>query len=235
MGWYLYGVTSSAEALRPPSDLRGIDDVEVRFHGDGDLVLIVSSMDRTTEELQEADPHDTLAAVRRHDEVLTQLAGAGPVLPVRFGTLLSDRSAADELLAERRGELTSALESVAGADEWVVQVDAIETADAASDAVEDMPPGHAFFARKRSEAQRRVDDRMRANATADALEQRLHPLSRASQPLTPRDPETVARAAYLVDRDDQDRFLDATTACDGATVVVQGPLPPYRFTQGQSL
>lgn len=235
MGWYLYGVTSSAGPRRPPSGLRGIDDVEVRFHGDGDLMLIVSSMDRSLEDLQEADPSDTLAAVRRHDEVLTQLAVAGPVLPVRFGTLLSDRSAADELLAERQGELTSALASVAGADEWVVQVDAIETADPDSDAVEGLPPGHAFFARKRSEAQGRVDARVRASATADALEQRLRPLSRASRPLAPRDPETVARAAYLVDRNDQDGFLDATNACDGAIVTVQGPLPPYRFTQGQGL
>lgn len=234
MGWYLYGVTSTAEPSRQPRGLRGIDDAEVCFHGDGDLVLIVSSMDRTLVDLQEADAGDTLAAVRRHDEVLAQLAVAGPVLPVRFGTVLPDGSAADELLAEHQGELTSALASVAGADEWVVQVDASERADAGSDVAEGLPPGHAFFARKRSEAQGRADDRMRASDAADALGQRLRPLSRASRPLAPREPETVARAAYLVDRDDQDRFLEATTACDGATVTVQGPLPPYRFTPGQS-
>lgn len=232
MGWYLYGVTSTAGPSRPPSGLRGIDDAEVRFHGEDDLVLIVSSMDRALEDLQGGDPGDALAAVRRHDEVLTQLAVAGAVLPVRFGTVLSDRSAADELLAARRGELQSALAAVAGADEWVVQVDAIEPADTASDTAEGLPPGHAFFARKRSEALGRADARVRASATADALDQRLRPLARASQPLASREPETVARAAYLVDRDDQDRFLGATSACEGATVTVQGPLPPYRFASG---
>lgn len=231
MGWYLYGVTSTAEFSHPPGGLRGIDDGQVRFHGDGDLVLIVSRMDRTLGDLQGADPADTVAAVRRHDEFLTQLAAAGPVLPVRFGTLLSDRSAADELLADRRGELHSALAAVAGADEWVGQIDATETADTPSETVEDLAPGHAFFARKRSQAQARADAVLRASAAADDLEQRLRPLARASQLLAPRDPDTVARAAYLVDRDHQVRFLDATTPCDAATVTVQGPLPPYRFAQ----
>lgn len=231
MGWYLYGVTSTVPPSQPPGGLRGLDDAEVRFHGDGDLVLIVSSMDRTLEELQGADPDDTVTAVRRHDEVLTQLAAAVPVLPVRFGTVLSDRSAADDLLADRGRQLRGALAVVAGADEWVVQVDATETADAPSETLGGPAPGHAFFARKRSQARARADARGRAGAAADDLEQRLRPLARASQMLALRDPETVARAAYLVDRDDQDRFLGMTTACEGATVTVQGPLPPYRFAQ----
>lgn len=227
MALYLYGVTSTDGPATPPAGLLGLDDAPVRFHAGTDLRLIVSDIDRTLDHLQEADPEDTIAAVQRHDEVLTALAPVAPLLPVRFGTLLTDRSAADELLDEQHHEFVDALRTVAGSDEWVIRIDAPE---ATADEVDtDLTPGHAFFARKRSQREARRDVRERAGSVATELERRLSAIARRARRLSPREPSTVARGAYLVDREVAERFVGTAEGTDGVTVTVQGPLPPYRF------
>lgn len=231
MGLYLYGITS-ADGLPPGADVRGIEDAEVRFLGDSSLQLVVSPFDRDVRELQEADPERTLAAVQRHDAVLTAVSASAPVLPVRFGTILADDAAAAELLADSRDTLSEALEAVADADEWVVRVDASDSPEPYdAEADEGLTPGHAFFARKRSEARARSEIRARAELVAADLDGRLAALARASRRLAPREPTTVLRAAYLVGRSDEDRFLAAAHGRDGASIALQGPLPPYRFVE----
>lgn len=231
MAWYLYGVMSADGPTTPPAGLLGLDDAPVRFHGGGDLRLIVSDIDRTPADLQEADPQDTIAAVQRHDEVLTALTLVGPLLPVRFGTLVTDRSAADELLDEQHHELVDALRTVAGADEWVVAIDAPEAT--VDDVDTDLTPGHAFFARKRSQREARRDVRERAGSVATELEGHLSAIARRARRLSPREPSTVARSAYLVDRESADRFVATAEGTEGVTVTVQGPLPPYRFASDE--
>lgn len=226
MGLYLYGVTSGETV---PRELTGIDQASVQLLGDGDLRLIVSRLERPVTDLQESDPEETIAAVRHHDDVLTAISAVAPVLPVRFGAVLPDRRAADELLQDPDGTLASRLSAVAGADEWVVQVDAPAPAEPADDEVADLTPGHAFFERKRSQADARQHARERAHALAEELEHHLRGLVRQARRLAPRDPQTVSRAAYLVDRDVVDRFLAVINAAEDVTVSVQGPLPPYRF------
>lgn len=223
MAWYLYGVMSADGPATPPAGLLGLDDAPVRFHGGGDLRLIVSDIDRTPTDLQEADPQDTIAAVQRHDEALTSLATVAPLLPVRLGTLVTDRSAADELLDEQHHALADALRTVAGAAEWVVRIDAPE---ATADEVDtDLTPGHAFFARKRSQREARRDVRERAHSVATELERRLSVIARHARRLSPREPSTVARTAYLVDRESADRFVATAEEAEGVTVDPPSPAP----------
>lgn len=239
MGWYLYGI-AAADGVgggAVPDDLDGIEGSHVRLHGDGDLRLVVSATDAAVAELVEADPERAIEAVRRHDEVLTRLARTLPVLPARFGTVLPDDAAAGALAADADGRLRTALGQVAGADEWVVRVDAVAPDPASGrGAGESGPddqerPGHAFFARKRAAAEARVATRRDAAATAAELHLRLGEVARASRPLDPREPETVARHAYLVDRTRADDFLEAVRMLGGAAEV-QGPLPAYHFVDG---
>ena len=226
MAWYLYGVTSGEGSGRFPDGLVGVDDAPVELLGDGDLRLVVSRFDRSLEELQSADPQETVRAVYRHDAVLTGLARQVGVLPIRFGTVLPDRSAAEDLLADPNGQLAATLRAVAGADEWVIAVAAREPEVA--DEPEHLTPGHAFFARRRSQAEARGDALRRAEALAAELTDELAGLARAARPLVPRESNTVARVAYLVVG--RRRSLRAHRhRADGATVDVQGPLPPYRF------
>lgn len=230
MAWYLYAVTGNDGPSGPPVGLRGIDDAEVGIRGEGHLRLVVSPLDGELAALEQTDPAAAVAAVRQHDAVLTTLAADVPVLPVRFGTVLPDDAAAEQLLADPDGELADALAAVAGADEWVVRVDAIDDPEGTPpEEVETLTPGHAFFARKRSRTQARADARSRALGVAEVLARRLEDLARGSRALPPREPETVARTAYLVDRASADSFLLAASGANGAAVGVQGPLPPYRF------
>lgn len=235
MGLYLYGITSSPELPTAALGLGGVGQAEVSLLGNGGLRLVVSVLDRELEELQSADPKVTLAAVQRHDELLTAISRSAPVLPVRFGTVLADEAAAEHLVADRGGQLARALAAVAGAGEWVVRVDAVDALPASStDEAADLTPGHAFFARKRSQTQARIDARAAAAAVGQALSERLHALSRASRQLPLREPDTVLRTAYLIDSREEERLLATVDACEGAAVTVQGPLPPYRFADQPS-
>lgn len=234
MGLYLYGITSSRELPEAALGIGGLDQADVSLFGDGELRLVVSVLSRELEELQ-SDPRITLAAVQLHDQLLTAISGSAPILPVRFGTVLTDESAAENLVADRGGELTRALAAVAGANEWVIRVDTLHAPRPPSpDEAADLPPGHAFFARKRSQTQARIDARARAEEVGQALSRRLNDLARASRRLPLREPDTVLRTAYLIDSREEERFLAAVDACEGAAATVQGPLPPYRFADQPS-
>lgn len=122
------------------------------------------------------------------------------------------------------------LVGVYGADEWVVQVDAHDTAGTTTgDQTDGLTPGHAFFARKRAQSRARADARQRADAAAQDLAIVLGGIAKVSRVLAPLEPGTVARAAYLVGRAETEAFVAATEGCEDANIVVHGPLPPYRF------
>jgi hypothetical protein len=232
MGWYLYGITPKEAAEDIPLGLSGLNGVEVFGYCSGKLCLVVSEYKCAMKEFQNLAPQDTLAAAQRHDEVLSAVASAAPVLPVRFGTVLTDSAAAEDLLQSRQETLMSVLTEVAGADEWVIQVDALPTAgDVGQTGARDLEltPGLAFFARKRAQREARALARERASTLARALEAQLTCLARGVRALPLREADTVARAAYLVGRKVRDDFLAVVTAGGDESVTIQGPLPPYRF------
>ncbi|HEX2027688.1 MAG TPA: GvpL/GvpF family gas vesicle protein [Nitriliruptorales bacterium] len=229
MAWYVYGITSVAEPNVPPAGLIGLVDEDIVLHGEGRLRVVASSLHRSVPGLEHADAEQTLEAVRRHDDVLVRLSRTWPVLPVRFGTVLPDRDAVDQLLVDPDGRLAAMLAAVTGADEWMVRVDAepFDPPDPAGTL--DLPPGQAFFVRRRWQSEARADARNRATTVSSELHAHLRDLARQTCLLPVREAATLARAAYLVDRDTTEAFLAAAESISGVTVVVQGPLPPYRF------
>lgn len=230
MPWYVYGVTRPTAKADPPG-LRGVDDAPVEVVGSGDLQVVAGEVPATFRDLATAPDDDVVDAVRRHDDVLHKVAQHRPVLPVRFGTVLPDEAAIEELLADADGRLWQALDRVADADEWVVTVSVGVLDDTPSRVDPDLPPGHAFFARRRSAAVQRRQHRTDAVALANALDSRFQGVARDFRPLDLRDADTVARGAYLVPRDAAARFVEAAHSEGDVRVEVQGPLPPYRFAE----
>lgn len=229
MPWYVYGVTRTVHDTPPPA-IEGIEEVPVRILGSGALQAVASDVSPAFGDMAGMTDDDVVTAVRRHDDVLQHVSRDRALLPVRFGTVLADDAAVEDMLSDLDGSLRQALDGVADADEWVITV-AVATTGPGASVDEDLAPGHAFFARRRSAIEERRMARARAVAVAQDLDARLQALARDSRPLDLRDRETVARGAYLVPRHEAGRLVDAVQADGQAHIELQGPLPPYRFAR----
>jgi hypothetical protein len=163
----------------------------------------------------ERAPAPDEALLREHDQVVATLMEEGPVLPMRFGTVVHTEDDVRELLARRGEELRGQLAHVRGRVEMGVR------------AMWDSEP-----ARKRPAASGAEFMRRKAALRA-AARQRVAALHAAVDDLAvdsvvhliPRD-DTAFSASYLVEHDHADTF--AARASEYATVT--GPWPPYSFS-----
>jgi hypothetical protein len=176
--------------------------------------------------------------VRRHDEVVTALALAGPVLPVRFGTLLSDRDKLTDTLADGQQELCRALDRVRGCAEWQLRVtppatDLPDEPHPEPDARSVAQPGTVYLLGKREARRRAVDRRAALAETIRALDASMaeHAQETGGAALH----GASGTRAFLVAHAAQEAFLaagvPAFTALEdlGCTVALTGPLPAYSF------
>ncbi|MEV4733722.1 GvpL/GvpF family gas vesicle protein [Saccharopolyspora sp. NPDC049426] len=113
-GTYVYGVTRAREDA--PSDLPAVGgDSEVRAVSRGGLSALVSDLEISR---PLGTPEDLLA----HERVLDAVAADATVLPMRFGSVLTDVDAVtDELLEPHRDEFESALAELDGAVQYTVR------------------------------------------------------------------------------------------------------------------
>jgi hypothetical protein len=155
-------------------------------------------------------------ALWRHEGVVEALMEDRDLLPVRFGTLVSDEEAAARAVTERRDELAARLDRVRGAVELALRAhprrpDEAPVADSGVDYM------HAKA--------RRVE-------AARLLHEPLAFLARDS--VVQPGPELL-RAAYLVDRQAVDGFVSLVQRLAEAhselDLVCTGPWPPYSFAQ----
>jgi hypothetical protein len=114
-GWYVYGIVP--EDVEPADDVTGVGNpparVDVVRHGG--IAALVSEID-TAKPL--GRPEDLLAHQRLLDAAVTE----APVLPLRFGAVLSSRQAVlDELLAPHHDEFAGTLRKLEGRAEFVVK------------------------------------------------------------------------------------------------------------------
>jgi hypothetical protein len=214
-GLYVYAVARS-DAELPETGIRHRPTRAVR---DLDLKAVVSEIDLGRSRLDEEDMWE-------HEEIVEALMASGPVLPMRFGTILADETAVALLLLERREELHAALERVRGAVELGVRAtvaaeDPTPAADAAS--------GTAYM-RSRLAASRRRDELRRR------IHEPLAELARDSALRMPSPGEAQMRAAYLVDCGAVSAFCERVNELERERVasglVCTGPWPPYSFSGG---
>lgn len=239
---YVYGIVDS---LIPPGLLVGAArGAELELTGAGRIAAVHSAID--PDELADLDldldEGSRLAdLVRRHDEVVMALALAGPVLPMRLGTVLPDRSALAQLLADEHAGLADALDRIRGRGEWQLRVRRLAEGETPATAAQDaevgtgVGAGTAYLLGRREARRRTTEQRESVRAVMDALDESLSRFADAATGPGYAAPGPLVSRAYLVSELLQESFV--TAGSDGITalwelgcdVQLRGPLPAYSF------
>jgi hypothetical protein len=169
-----------------------------------------------------------------HHDLVAVLCDAGPCLPVRFGTWLTDEAAARRSLDADQDRFAAAIDRLADRREVAVTLlwHASPSLDGRGPAV--APSGRAFLERQR--AMHAVTDDRRA--AADRLAERLRRELAVDQGDVRHEScpsaEVALSLSLLARRDEADalkaRAMTAVAALEGVRGVVSGPWPPYSFT-----
>jgi len=199
------------------------------------------------------DPQWLIPRACRHEQVIEEVMRAGPVLPVRFGTVFSSTAVLEKFVAEKSTEVARILDWLSDKEEWAVK-GFVDLSRAKPWLMASNPvlaehrrllpeaPGARYFQQKRLEAKaeetlrlwrRGVVSQVRALLAPHAVD--ACPLRPQPRNLTGRDAEMILNAAYLLLRSHIDTFRErvaeagAAYAEQGLTLEVSGPWPPYNF------
>jgi len=220
---YVYALLG--EAPRPDVGA-GLCAEPLRVVRVGDLVAAVGEMSER--------PPVSEATLRAHDAVVRRLAGAvDAILPVRFGSLLSESALADALGARAR-ELREALALVAGREQMTLRLLGEATPGPAAAPAPDHPadgdlgPGARYLAARRAEWRRAHEA-----PELEPLRPALQPLVRAERVTRHDTPPLLASVYHLVDRGGVAAYRaaveDGAAAVAPLRVVATGPWAPYAF------
>jgi hypothetical protein len=244
LGTYVYGIVLT-DSARVPEGLTGLDGTPVRVLGERDVGAAVADV---ALERPPGRRKDLLA----HTKVLEALAEGGPVVPVRFGSILADDHAVlSELLAPQVDRFLDVLHSLEGKRQLNLRATYNEAA-VLQEVVTENPQIAALRARTRDqdpvvaqpdlvhlgELVARAVDAKRAGDTALVLDQVRGLVE--DEVLTPGgDLQELFRVSFLV-RDDRRGELEETLEDVAAAVherihlELTGPLPPYDFVGGDA-
>lgn len=121
-GIYVYGMVPGDVKLNPGVPGVGDPPGEIRLVRSGDLAALVSDVDITR-------PLGTPEDLQAHEEILDTVVTETPVLPLRFGAVLSSEDAvAEELLDANHDEFAAALRQLEGCTQYVVRGRYVESA-----------------------------------------------------------------------------------------------------------
>ena len=119
-GCYVYGILPGDAELT--EEVYGVGDREVRLVRSGELAALVSEVDL-------AEPLGTPRDFQAHKEVLDSIITGAPVLPLRFGAVLTGEDAVvQEVLDPHHDEFAKALEDLEGQLQYVVKGRYVERA-----------------------------------------------------------------------------------------------------------
>jgi hypothetical protein len=205
-----------------------------------DVAALVSDIER--------DELDAVHVLRTHWRVLERAGSSTTVLPVRFGTVMTDdRAVIEAFLEPSHDELVARLEEMAGKVQLTVKGFYEEEALMASvvarsptiarlrERVRALPEAAAYY--KRIELGQLVAAEVERTRERDAQEivERLEPLALAARLEPPSTIESAVNAAFLVDEQRIDEFSKGVSAlgrelAGRIRLRYVGPLPPYSFT-----
>ncbi len=254
--WYAYGIQrADANAPATVAGVLGatVDCVEVE--GLRGLVSRVRAAHFGQPEL--IDHLDDLEWVgtnaHAHEAVLGAALAVGPVLPLRFGTVFSDREAVVDVVRRHAGELHAEMDRMTGHREWgakvLVDLDACdrwitEHTPGLGDAAKEQgtPEGRAYLARRQAQRGTRNERHRLLLEISSEIHARLSDLAVDSstdppqeRQLSGHEGEMILNGAYLVDDSMIERFQRAAAelterhADAGVVVQVTGPWPPHHF------
>lgn len=237
---YVYGIVPAD--VEPEEHAKGVgkppSDVAVVRHGDVAALVSEISVDR---------PLGTPDDLKAHAELLDGSAAVAPVLPLRFGAVMTDAEAVEkELLEENHDELKAALDELEGRAQFVIKGRYVENAvlrevldenseaarlreeirDKSEDATRDARMALGEIITQAIEA-KRAEDTRRVIDTLEALE----PMVNERQPTHEED---AAHIAVLVELDRQDELEEAVGSLaqewDGRVeMTLLGPMAAYDF------
>jgi hypothetical protein len=197
----------------------GLDGRPLIAVGHEGVALVVSHQ-------ESGPPEPTPQTLLRYEEIVEQLMGRQPILPARFGSMLTDEDEARSAIRDRRDELRCGLERVRGAVELGIRG---SWANAPT-----QPPARSGTEYLLGQ----LDLRRRAQRAADLVDP-LRAIARSSRvKLLPR-PSVPFLAAYLVDRDRTEEFIALVRELgpdfEDIALELTGPWPPYSFAQAATL
>lgn len=226
---YLYAITDQPEAPVPAEP--GLEGTSVFTLTYRDIAAVVSSL--TTAEVSPTEDN-----LWRHEVVVEALMADRAVLPVRFGTLLADEAAVQNVLAEHYADFVAGLDRVRGRVElslrvlWEEDTPSPQPSPARGGGGE-RGDGRAYLMARLEEGCQRRAWRQRAEALADEFHAPLAQLAAESTRQVLITPRLLLTAAYLVERDRVTAFrreVEALSA-DYPTLrfLCTGPWPAYNF------
>jgi len=128
---FVYGVLRADDADRDVRALKGLDGQDVQFVRAGALAVAVSSVELDR-------PPGRRAELLAYQSVLDLLASAGPVAPIRFGSVLADAEAiVEDLLHPQEQQLTIVLDQLQGRQQYNLRATYVEDAVLADLVAED--------------------------------------------------------------------------------------------------
>ncbi|MGY1809916.1 GvpL/GvpF family gas vesicle protein [Blastococcus sp. SYSU D00669] len=238
---YAYGITLAALPL--PAEVPALTGAPLERVTDGDLALLVSRVTPDQLRIDEDDLSESgrLATLARgHDAVVRAAAGVGPVLPLRFGTVVPDETGAHRLLEAHGPAARAQLGRIGDTREWGVKLvrrlDAEPVPAGPRPADRSGVTGTEYLARRRQALRRHDEAEVAAEQAAELLEEALRPhvtesLRRGGAPGS----SLLLDMAFLVPPQGETAFLAAAAELrerlepDGLEVEVSGPWPPYSF------
>ncbi|MCO5998038.1 GvpL/GvpF family gas vesicle protein [Actinoallomurus rhizosphaericola] len=237
-GCYVYGILPGDVELTP--DARGLRDHEVDLVRHGDIAALVSDIDL-------GGPIGRPEDLTAHERLLDGAAVEVPVLPMRFGAVLTSREAVErELLAANHDQFLAALDEIEGRVEYIVKGRYEERAvlreimsenpDAAGllEQIRDRPEELTRDARIR--LGEFINQAISAKRDADTqwAAQALSEYAQASVPRRPTHPEDAVQVAFLVETDRRSEFERAVAKIaeewqGRVDLRLLGPTAPYDF------
>jgi hypothetical protein len=221
---YLYAITDRPETPLPAGP--GLEDAALRNLAYRGIVAVVSPL--TTAEVPLTEDN-----LWQHEAIVEVLMADRAVLPVRFGTVLSNKAAVQNVLAAHYADFVASLDRVRGRVELGLRVLWNSEIQNPKSKIQNPNSGRAYLMARLEEERQARAWRQRAEALAEELHASLAQLAAESTQQVLVTPRLLLTAAYLVERDRVTVFqreVEAlSTAYPALRFLCTGPWPPYNF------
>ncbi|MDF3313581.1 GvpL/GvpF family gas vesicle protein [Rhodococcus sp. T2V] len=235
---YVYGIVPAD--VQPDDDATGIHDAPIDIVTHGEIAALVS----------EIDPGRRLgtpADLQAHARILDGTSHVAPVLPLRFGAVVSDRDAViNGLLADHEDEFASALDKLEGFAQYMVKGRYVQET-ILREIVDDSPKATSLLEEIRDQPEELTRDARMAlgeiighaleakrNADTRTTLEILSPLTDTADVRDPTHDEDAMQIAVLFEVDRQGELEHTVGELaerwdNRVTMRLLGPMAPYDF------
>ena len=260
--FYVYCIAAADAAAEIAVDsLPGAieDDTAIELIPVDSLTAVVSRVPLTSyaeENLTQNLTDATWTAVRamRHQQVVEHFSRRISVVPLRFGTIYLELAGVEQMLTERKQELTEIIDRLRGCEEWGINLYSDRKALTAvidslsprlrelNEQVATASPGQSYLLKKKTETLRADECRRELQRIASEVDDSLRPFCEDARRLrvlkveATEYGELTAKFAFLIKRNSFEEFRAAAERLarkhekSGVRLELTGPWPAYNFT-----